>query len=261
MSTPHHLPSGAHFTIAVLLLSSAYSYCLPNLDMKKQTVLAERAGKAGVRILLAVDTDDIVHEIDIGLPGSGGTPVITANLGTRVTASGNLRISDMLPRANVVTLARRVTLDNGMTIHVMIAWAFSEFPEVLLPYCYLYVFRENQHQVTQIAARRLGTELDQFIVEDVNRDGNLEILVATSENAVSSMNIWQIQTDGDVKQIQRLDGYHVYTLADRFMDQDVGVIVTHKSEHSTAGAACFNNDEYMWSPKLQRFVKQFKEKK
>ncbi|HJX83847.1 MAG TPA: hypothetical protein VJ723_05850, partial [Candidatus Angelobacter sp.] len=207
--------------------------------------------RAGVRVLLAVDTDDVVHEIDIGLPDTKGEAITAANLGARLTKSGNLVLADLLPKGQVATMARRKTLENGKIIHVVMTWGFDEYPDTLTLYAHLYVFCEQHNEVNQIFGEELGSELDQFIVEDINHDGKIEILASTRENAVTVMHIWQIQLNGQVKEIQKIEGYSVHTQADRFLDQDQGIIV----EQKIAGSARFKTDEYIWSAKQQRFVK------
>ncbi len=247
--------SGPLYLLVIGLLFLQNSYGLVGLDMSKQTVIAERTSRGGVRTILAVDADDVIHEIGIGLPDTKRDAVIEANLGSRVTNSGSVDLSQVLPKDRVAALARRVSLADGLTIHVVIAWGFSQYPDILLLYAHLYVFREQHGQIKQVVAEELGTTLGQVVVEDINHDGRVEILAASTENAVESMNIWQIQPEGAVTKIQRIDGYSVHTLADRFVDQEEGIIVEHKTTSSTPGAVCFRIDEYVWSTKQQRFIK------
>lgn len=257
MTSPYRTSFNTTFLLAVMgLILLQPAWAVGRLDMSKQTVIAERSSKAGVRVVLAVDPDDNVHEIGIGLPDSKEEPAVEANLGVRVANSGSLSLISVLPKDKIPTIVRRVTLGDGTIIHVLLAWGFSEFPDMLLPYSHLYVFRERRGEASQLTSQELGSELEQFVVEDINRDGNVEILVATRDNSVSSMNIWQIQPDGQVKKIQRIDGYRVHTLADRFIGPQQGIIVENKVRYPAPGMACFAIDEYLWSDKQRRFVKR-----
>jgi hypothetical protein len=93
--------------------------------------------------------------------------------------------------------------------------------------------------------------MEQFIMEDLNRDGNVEVLVATGENAIREMDIWQIHPDGRFTELQRIEGYLVNTLADRFMGLKEGILVTDKSEERRG---CYDTKEYVWSAKRRRYV-------
>jgi hypothetical protein len=225
------------------------------INLAKQVIVAERASKAGVRILLAVDQDDAVREIDTGLSDTDGGPTIQASFGARVTVSGNLKLANVLPKNEIAVQARRTTLESGVVMHVVLAWGFSQFPDILSPVCWLHVFREGNGDTAQILASELGPQLEQFVVEDINSDGKVEILVATRENAVASMDIWQLQPDSGIKKIQRIDGYNVHTQVDRFVGPDEGIIVERK-RRVDSGARCFDVDNYLWSEKQQRFVKE-----
>lgn len=241
--------------LALSLLLAQHSYGLPRVDMARQTVIAERTSKAGVRIVLAVDRDDVVHEIGIGLPDTKGEPEIESNLGTRVMTSGSLVLTSLLPKDKVATMARRVTLDSGVTIHVVVAWGFSEYPDLLRPYSHLYFFREDHGEVELDYDEGLGSQLEQLVVEDINQDGKAEVLAATSENAVDLMYVWQIQPDATVKEIQRIEGYSVHTLADKFIGPDEGIVVESKADSCRPGRVSYDVEEYLWSAKEQKFVK------
>jgi hypothetical protein len=239
----------------VCALATQNVYGGDRLDMSKQKVIAERQNKAGVRVMLAVDIDDVVHEINIGTPGTSRGTVVAANLGTRISSSGKLTLAAVLPSNKIPTLARRVTLRDGTVVHVVMTWGFSQYPDILEPHAHLYVIRVQHNDVTQVFDEELGSELQQFLVEDINHDGQVEILAATNENAMTSLYVWQIQPEGEVREIQKIEGYSVHTNADRFLDQPAEVLVEGKIDCSIEGAVCLKIDSYQWSTKKKQFAR------
>src|SRR5262249_35058645 len=217
------------------------------VDLTKQTVVAERALGPNARVLLTVDPDDVVHEIAADSQGGRNQARLEADLGTRVAHSGTLVLEGVLPKGRVATQARRVTLENGDVFHVIIAWSYSRYPEVLTPRANLFVFRQRHGEVEKVVEEELGPEFEQLVVGDINHDGRVEILVATRENEEASMDVWQIQTGGEVRKVQRIAGYCVSTLADRFLGQEEGILVEKKGAIAQGGGWCFTVDEYLWS--------------
>ena len=251
MKAPRSISASAPLVCALCLC------VLPQLcgaDVKAQTVVAERTSKAGVRVVLGVDADDNVREVDVGLPGGSAQPEIWANLGTRVVTSGSLTLAGLLPKGQVATLARRVSLDNGTIIHIVITWGFAEDPHLLRVYCHLYAFREQGGMVEKVADEELGSELEQLVVEDVNRDGKTEILAVTGENEAETMYVWQIELDGEVQEIQRIEGYHIHALSDNLTEPGEGILVEEKVGSPRGGLACYEIHEYIWSPKQRKFL-------
>jgi hypothetical protein len=223
------------------------------LDVRNQVTVSERRNEIGVRSLIVVDRDDAIREIDVGLPNSAG-PVVVANLGARITHSGRMEIGRYLPKEKVATAARRFTLRSGEVLHVVIAWGHSSVMESLEPQCSMYIYREHAATFDEIFSEELGDELDQFILEDINHDGKPEIMVTTRSGAIQQMLIWQIEPDGAIRELQRIDGYEVHTLADRFMGDDTGIFVADKSQKPKAGDLCFETAEYTWSRRLKKFT-------
>jgi hypothetical protein len=224
----------------------------------RSTVIDERANKEGVRTVISVDQDDVVHEIDIDEDvKSGATKAhMTGNLGIRILKSGDLELAALIPKQKVATAARRVTLPNGIIVHVIIAWGFPDLNTQNV-YCSAYAFKEAGGKATLIFSKLdLGTELHQFIVEDINQDGKSEILIATREGHDQTMRIHQIQPDGSVRFIQNVTSSYVHTLADRYMDDEMGIYVEDKSEKSVPGGLCFKTWELKWSEKDQKFIKE-----
>ncbi len=242
--------------VAGLLFPRSSCYAQARINMNRQTIIAERSGKASIRMLLAVDVDDVVHEIGIGLPGAKGSPEVEGNLGTRVTTSGKLILEKALPKDRVATVARRVTLDNGVVIHFVVAWGFPRNLKILTPYASLYAVREEHGDFHQLFEEELGTELDQFIVEDINSDGKIEILATTRENEVEVMLVWQILSNGDVTEVQRIEGYSLHAPTGRYLGEDETVILAETKDVPRAGSVCYKVDEYTWSPKQGKFVKR-----
>src|SRR2546427_7798825 len=192
-------------------------------DLSNQKIIAERTNKIGVKSVIAVDQDGVVREIDFGLKDVSG-PKIFGNLGVQVTQSGNVNLASVLPKDKVATLTRRITLDDGSHIHVVVAWGFSSIPVVPDPYCSLYIYREYKGRVDEIFSEKdLGTELNQFVVEDINDDGKIEILFTVREASIETMWVYQIEPEGQIKGIQRIDGYYVHTIADRWLNGDAQV--------------------------------------
>ena len=224
------------------------------LDLKNQVTVSERKNELGVRSLIVVDRDDAIREIDVGLQGSTG-PLVVANLGARITYSGRMEIGRYLPREKVAAAARRFTLSSGDVLHVIIAWGHSSVVESLEPECSIYFYRERAAGFDEIFSEELGDQLNQFILEDVNHDGRPEIMVTTTHYAIQEMLIWQIEPEGTIREIQRIDGYEVHTLADRFMDDDAGIFVADKSQKPGTGDLCFETAEYIWSRRLKKFTK------
>ncbi|HYL93322.1 MAG TPA: hypothetical protein VEW69_09220, partial [Alphaproteobacteria bacterium] len=87
-------------------------------------------------------------------------------------------------------------------------------------------------------------------------DGKVEVLAVVRDNSVETMYVWQIQQDGDLREIQRIEGYGVHTQADRFMGQGLGIILERKVQNSATGEFCYPTEEYVWSVKQQQFVKR-----
>jgi hypothetical protein len=231
-------------------------WAVTQADVAKGTIISEKELGPTTHTVLIVDADDTVRELEEDVSQPQTRPVLTANLGTRVTASGTISLSSVVPKDKVPTLAKRVTLTDGTIIHVIIAWGYSRWPDVLSPRCSLFVFRQDHGDTKLLISEELGAEFDQLVVEDLNQDGKTEILVATRENAITSMDIWQIQPEKDVRKIQRIDGYRVHTQGDRFVGKEEGIIAEHKIVCSVPAAVCLRVDDYVWSPKQQRFAKR-----
>jgi hypothetical protein len=136
-----------------------------------------------------------------------------------------------------------------------VGWGHSSVVQSLQPQCNIYVYLEHKAAFTEIFSEELGDELNQFILEDVNHDGKPEIIVTATSGAYQQMYIWQIQSTGNIAEIQRIDGYEVHTLAPRFLGSDTGIFVAHKSQSPAAGNLCFDTEEYLWSRRQKKFVK------
>ena len=115
--------------------SSASAHVIAGVDLNKQTVIAEKKTPAGGRSIIAVDENDVVHEIGSNWDGRQGTPFLVANLGARVLKSGQR----------------------------ILTWGFSESPEALTPFCRLHVLREENQAVQEIKTEVLGTDLEQLL--------------------------------------------------------------------------------------------------
>jgi hypothetical protein len=231
-----------------------YGNGLADLDMAKQSIIATRANQKGFQTWLAVDPDDVIHEITQA-PGDKKGPVLAANLGVRITQSGNLQLSSVLPADKAAVAARRVSLPDGSRIHVILAWGFmSDVPETLTPNCHLYFFQENKGQFRQVASESVGERLIQFFVEDLHRDGDFEVLVTTQNYGFQAMSVWQIRMNGAVKKVQVIDGEVVSTMVDRFMNDDLGVRSETRAEKCPARQVCFVVTQYRWSPEKNKFI-------
>jgi hypothetical protein len=241
--------------VALFFCVSLASSAIRQADFQKNTVVAEKTLGSNAKAVIAVDTDDVVQEIIVDPESKKGEVTVQADLGVRVLNSGNLSLATVIPKGEVATLARRVSLGSGTTVHAIIAWGYSKYPKILTARCHLYVFTEQRGEVKLVVEEELGSELEQFVVTDMNQDQKPVLLVSTSENEEASMDIWQIQNDGEVKKIQRISGYRVYTLADRFLDKGQGIIVEEKLDAGVAGGTCVQTTEYSWSPKQRKFVK------
>ena len=243
--------------LAAMLLFIPFFVChLAALDMAKQSIIASRTNERGFQTWLAVDQDDVIHEIVID-PDTRGCPVLAAILGIRLNHSGDLVLSAVLPTDKVAIAARRISMPRGVKFHVILAWGFSSvvFSTDHLQ-CHLYVFREEHGQVTQSAHEELGERLIQFIVEDLNNDGNVEILVNTGNYGFQNMVIWQILTSGEVKRVQLIDGDRVSTLQDRFLDDhDLGIVAETKAEKCPPGLVCYNVMAYKWFAQEGKFIR------
>jgi hypothetical protein len=235
--------------------SSASATVVNVVDLNKQIIVAERKTPAGGRSIIAVDENDAVHEIGANWDGRQGTPFLVANLGARVLKSGQLELINLMPKGEVPTAARRIKLSDKVTVHVILTWGFSESPEALTPFCRLHVLREENQAVQEIKTEVLGTGLEQFIVEDLTHESAAEVLVASSEAEEESMNIWQIQKNGDVRKIQRIIGYRVYTHADKEMIEEATILVEAKGVKGAGpGKECSSIKEYRWSAAKHKFV-------
>ncbi len=245
--------------IAALLFliscSSASANINSEVDLNKQIIIAERKTPAGGRTFIAVDQNDVVHEIGSNWDGRQSSPFLVANLGTRVLKSGQLELNNVIPKGEVPTAARRITLSDKVTMHVILTWGFSESPDLLTPYCRLHVLREQNQAVREINTEVLGTDLEQFIVEDLTHEGAAEVLVASGEAAEESMDIWQIQKNGNFQKIQRITGYHVYSHADKEMSEEATILVETKGVKGAGpGKECSSIKEYRWSASKHKFV-------
>lgn len=245
--------SHAVFAGVAFLWLAQQAFSESNKSVSNQTVLAERSNKVGVRTMIAINDDDVVHVIDIGLQGTSA-PTTSANLGTRITKSGGLDLTSVIPKDKVATAARRVSLADGSRMHVVVVWGFSSFPDLLEPYCSLYIFRERDGKTEKLLQEELGPQLDQFIVEDLNKDGKQEILISTIENADESMRVYQIEPDGRITFVQKLDAELIHTISERWMDEAPSIYIEEKSQKSIPGGACYKTAAYSWSKTANRFV-------
>jgi hypothetical protein len=225
-------------------------------DLGTQRIIARRTNSYGSETVIAVNRDDVVHELD---KGKGDKDfIIAANLGTRITASGNLGLEQALPKQNVPVAAKRITFPNGVIVHIVLAWGFnSAVPNLLEPYCKLFVIREDHGTIKGIVEEELGTQLIQFIVEDLSGDGKYEVLITAREGSQDTMDVWQIHSS-EITKLQTIGGYQVSTISDRFMDSGFEVLVEEKAEDGFLDKVCYSATQYKWSPQSQRFVKEAK---
>jgi hypothetical protein len=245
--------------IAALLFFITWSSTSANVisvvDLNKQSIIAERKTPAGGLSIIAVDENDVVHEIGSNWDGQQSAPFVVANLGTRVLKSGQLELKSVIPKGEVPTDARRIKLSDKLTVHVVLTWGFLESPEELAPYCHLHVLREQNQAVQEIKTEVLGRDLEQFIVEDLTHESAADVLVASSEAEEESMNIWQIQKSGNFHKIQRITGYHVYTHADKEMTEEATILVEAKGvKGAGSGKECSSIKEYRWSAAKHKFL-------
>jgi len=152
------------FVVALSLCVSLTSSGIREADTQKNTVVAERKLGSNAKVVIVVDTDDVVHEITVDPESKSGEITVEAHLGVRLLNSGNLSLATVIPKGEVATLARRFSLGNGTTVHAVIAWGYSKYPEILTPRCHLYVFKEQRGEVKQVIEQELGAELHQFVV-------------------------------------------------------------------------------------------------
>ena len=247
------------FIVTLYTLTVAISYLMDRkvsaANFAGQDLIVTRSNAYGSEVAIAVNGDDIVHELD---RDKGKKEfVVAANLGTRIRSSSSLELDKVVPHQNVPVVARRVSLPNGSRIHVVLAWGFSSAVANLLElHCKIYIFRENQNKVERIVEAELGDQLIQFIVEDLHKDGNFEVLVTTREGHEQTMYVWQIRTDGEVKKIQAIGGYQISTVADRFMNIDPEIVVEEKAQSPSEQDACYRTTAYQWSAEQQRFVQR-----
>ena len=143
--------------------SSASAHVIAGVDLNKQTVIAEKKPRLVAEPIIAVDENDVVHEIGSNWDGRQGTPFLVANLGARVLKSGQLELINLMPKGEIPTVARRVKLSDKVTVHVILTWGFSESPEALTPFCRLHVLREENQAVQEIKTEVLGTDLEQLL--------------------------------------------------------------------------------------------------
>lgn len=236
---------------AVLSAQTAHS---SSVDMRQQSVVATRTNKRGFQTWLAVDRDDVIREIGKE-PGDPKGPVVEANLGVRIKESGGLPLASLVPSDKVPVSAKRVSLSNGARIHVVVAWGFSsDSPGPDTPICHLFVTQEEGGKVKQLVHQELGEAIIQFIVEDLYGDGKFEVLVTTQNYGFQIMNIWQIQPNGKIREIQTIDGDQVHTLQDRFMTNDLGITAWTKAQNCEGAELCYSVTQYKWSPKQSRYV-------
>jgi hypothetical protein len=201
-----------------------------------------------------VDQDDVIHEI-VKDPDDKRGAVVFANLGVRIKNSGNLVLKSALPAGKIAFAARRVSLSKALKIHVILAWGFSTtVKEADFPICHLYIIREEHGHFKKTTHAELGDGFLQFIVDDLNRDGNYQVLVATRSFGFQMMDIWQIDKDGEIKQIQTIDGDQVFTVDDYSLDDPLGIVAYTRTENCGAAGICYSVNWYTWSAKESKYV-------
>ncbi len=227
---------------------------LPAVDIPQHSSIASKVNQRGVQTSLVVDQDDVIHEIVKDPEDNRGT-VVAGNLGVRITRSGDLFLKSVLPADKIAFAARRVSFSETLKIHVILAWGFSDTVKAAnFLICHLYIFREDHGQFKESTHAELGDRFLQFIVEDLNRDGNYKVLVATQSFGFQDMDIWQIDKGGEVKHIQTIDGDQVFTLADRFLDDSPAIVAYTKAENCRAAQICYAITQYKWSAKENKYV-------
>ncbi len=230
-----------------------------HLDSKglvTQRVVASRTNSIGSKAVITVNRDDAVHKFDRNKGDNDF--IIAANLGTRIRTSGNLNLEQVLPKEDIPVAAKRVAFPDGVTVHVILAWGFSSVvPETLEAYCKLFVIREELGKTERMIEEELGTQLKQFIVEDLGGDGKYEVLVSTREGSADTMDVWQIYSR-KITKIQTIGGYEVSTISDRFMDSGFEVLVQEKADEPSPDKICYSATLYKWSAQHQKFIEEGK---
>lgn len=220
-------------------------------DVPARITVDERTNEKGTKTAIVVDSDDQVQEVD-WRSSSPGKPVIMANLGTRITKSGNIDLATVLPKGKVATMARRLTLADGSRIHAIIAWGFAQEPGSQSAYCSLYVLREQQRKLEKVLTKTdIGVVLEQFVFADINDDDKPLILVTTREGHSDSMLVFEIDKGSHLRIVQEIEGDYVHTIAERFMRGNPGIYVQDKA----SGGRCLESSRYVWSKSEGKFVK------
>lgn len=236
------------------MFSSMLEGRLSAVDNQQHSIIASKVNQRGFQTSIAVDQDDAIHEIDKD-PDNNRGAVVTANLGVRITNSGDLVLKSVLPADKIAFAARRVSLSETLKIHVILAWGFSDTVEAAhFPICHLYIIRGDHGQFKESTHQELGEGFLQFIVEDLNRDGNYQVLVATQSFGFQIMEVWQIDKSGEVKHIQTIDGDQVSTVDDRFLDDPPGIIAYTKAENCREAEVCYSITQFKWSAKESKYV-------
>jgi hypothetical protein len=184
-----------------------------------QRLMESTRVSAKTNFLMLVDRDDNIKLLTCPTLQSApeqcrlAPPVL---LGQAVHASGRLRL-DKLMRANEVAFeARRVTVADEVTVHVVLAWGppneelqrrevlYGAFPKAL----FLYVFRETSGRAVLEIREDLESELVSFRFDDLNGDGLQEIFVASHFYRAFGARLWQIAADGRVHPLKFVyEGY------------------------------------------------------
>ena len=185
---------------------------------------------------------------------------VSEYLGRRISQSGSLSLSQLVPKHEIAALSFRVTSADQRIFHIVLSWGISredaESPE---PWYSLHVFEQlpGSHDGRQVySEQNINLKLSYMQVRNLGGSGLTEIIDIGSEDRGEVATVRLLEKDGQVRLLQHVEGDQITLLGDRFSDSYVLRIENQWSagKQLKAGNPCSQVRELKWSSDKIRFI-------
>jgi hypothetical protein len=230
---------------------------LPGVTVVDQ-VAARLGTGTGVRhAVLGVDQDDLVRVYDwsVGRRKPPSNVEITEYLPwQRITRSGALALSPLLPRNEVAIAAFRFTRTPLTRHHVIFTYGFEKWetvaPSQRLSYNLYVISEDRQKRTARVTYKeeQVNISLEDLVVRDLSGDGSVEIIDVGREAEIATATVRVLDTSGNVAQVQQIDASYIYVLGPRWNAVEVSLSLEDKGEpRNTHRSLC-------WSAEKKQFA-------
>lgn len=183
-------------------------------------------------------------------------------LGQAITRSGDLSLARYIGKNEVAFRARRVTLGEDLRVHVVLTWgpmegalAKEDISYEFSPVAFiLYVLKQKKREVTVQLREAQSNQLLRLVVDDVNKDGEAEIVITAARYRGTWMKLWRITGSGNIEKVAfggEMQSPSLYCLSD---DKPCD-IVTERGQN-LGDRILRTREYYRWDPQGRRYTRR-----